>query len=384
MTSLTELLIRLLLDVAAFMRYASRLKPRNYQIAPARAIVDSVIHKKGLSFVIIFPRQSGKNELQAQLQTYLLTIFSQLEAEMVSISPTWKPQSYNAMRRLERVLSKNLISRDMWTKSKGYIYRVGKARIYFLSGSPTSNIVGATANLILNVDEAQDILIDKFDKEIAPMAASTNATRIFWGTAWTSNTLLAREYRAAKAAQDKDGIQRVWRLTADDVAKEVKPYGKFVADQVAKLGRNHPMVRTQYYSEDIDAEGGLFPPARLALMRGIHPPQSAPQPGQIYVMTLDVAGEDESDQNPEHLANPSRDATALTIAQVDTSTLEDPALQLPTYRIVFRQSWTGIKHTSLYSQILALAETFNIRYLVCDATGVGAGLGYLPQKLDSR
>jgi hypothetical protein len=134
------------------------------------------------------------------------------------------------------------------------------------------------------------------------------------------------------------------------------------------------MVRTQYYSEDIDAEGGLFPPARLALLQGIHPPQTTPQPGQIYVMTLDVAGEDESDQDPEHLANPARDATALTIAQVDTATLEDPALQLPTYRIVYRQLWTGIKHTAIYAQILALAESFHIRYLVCDATGVGAGL----------
>jgi hypothetical protein len=177
----------------------------------------------------MFPRQSGKNELQAQLETYLLCCFYLMDAEMVKVSPTWKPQTLNAMRRLERVLSSNLIAGHLWTKESGYIYRCGKARIYFFSGQPRSNIVGATANILLEVDEAQDVLPAKFDKDIAPMAASTNATRVFWGTAWTSRTLLARELRAARKAQQKDGIQRVFVLTADDVSSEVPAYGDFVA-----------------------------------------------------------------------------------------------------------------------------------------------------------
>jgi hypothetical protein len=391
MITLMERLKILLRDINLFVTYASRITLRNYQREPALAIVDSVVNAKGLSFVIIFPRQSGKNELQAQIQTYLLTIFSMLEVEMVSISPTWKPQSYNAMRRLENTLSTNLISRDIWAKHRDYIYRIGKARIYFLSGSPTANIVGTTANLLLSIDEAQDIQTAKYDKEIAPMAASTNATRVFWGTAWTSNTLLAREEQAARALQEEDGIQRVWKLTCDQVAAEVPPYGDFVADQVARLGRNHPMVRTQYYSEQIDADGGLFPPERLALIYGIHPPQIEPQPGEVYVMTLDVAGEDESGsegtltETIESLANPARDATALTIARVDLTTIDDPGLRLPSYQIVYRQQWVGIKHTQIYGAILAFAATWNIKYLICDATGVGAGLtAFLARALGSK
>jgi hypothetical protein len=381
----------LLKSVDTFSKHGSSITLRNYQREPALAIVDSVVNAKGLSFVIIFPRQSGKNELQAQIQTYLLTIFSMIEVEMVSISPTWKPQSYNAMRRLENTLSKNLISRDIWAKHRDYIFRIGKARVYFLSGSPTANIVGTTANLLLSIDEAQDIQIAKYDKEIAPMAASTNATRVFWGTAWTSNTLLAREEQAARALQDADGIQRVWKLTCDQVAAEVPPYGNFVADQVARLGRNHPMVRTQYYSEQIDAEGGLFPPERLALIYGTHPPLIEPQSGEVYVITLDVAGEDEAGSKDtltetiENLANPARDATALTIARVDASTVEDPGLRLPSYQIVYRQQWVGIKHTQIYGAILSLAATWNIKYMVCDATGVGAGLtAFLARALGSK
>jgi len=397
MTHLVELLKKLLRDVVLFVRFASGLKLRRYQEAVARAVIHSVVHREGLSFVVILPRQSGKNELQAQLQAYLLTLFAGGRHEMVHISPTWKPQTENAMHRLETVLSGNLVVRDRWEKHFGHVYQVGGARLTFLSGSPSANIVGATASLLLSVDEAQDIQVDKFDKEIVPMAASTNATRIFWGTAWTASTLLAREEKAALALQEKDGIRRVWRLTCDQVAAEVPAYGQFVAEQVARLGRNHPMVRSQYYSEDIDAEGGLFPPERLALLYGTHPPQIEPQPGQIYVMTLDIAGEDETSSwgeggqgtgslmNPHTGSNTSRDATALTVARVDLSTVDDPGLRFPTYQIVFRQAWTGIRHTALYSQILSYATTWGVRTLICDATGIGAGLvSFLSRSLGSK
>ena len=385
MTNLDELLKKLLRDVVLFVSTASNLTLRKYQVDVARAVIDSVVHQKGNSFVVIFPRQSGKNELQVQLQVYLLTLFADQSYEMVQISPTWRPQTENAMHKLEGVLSRNLVVHDRWTKSHGHIFQVGTARLNFLSGSPNANIVGATANLLLSVDEAQDILPAKYDKEIAPMAASTNATRVFWGTAWSSNTLLAREEQAALALEEKDGIQRVWRLTCDAVAKEVPAYGKFVADQVGKLGRNHPMVRTQYYSEDIDAEGGLFPPARIALLYGTHPARSRPEPGQVYVMTLDAAGEDENSDQGGGLANPTRDSTALCLARVDFETLSDPGILLPGYQIVFFQEWVGKKHVDLYSQILAMARNFNVKYVVCDATGVGAGItAFLERSLGDK
>jgi hypothetical protein len=193
-----------------FAAAASGLELREYQIAPAQAIIRSIIEGRGDTIVVMFPRQSGKNELQAQIETYLLLLLSQMDAEMVKVSPTWKPQSLNAMRRLERVLTRNVLTRRIWQKESGYIYKIGSARIFFLSGSPEANIVGATANVLLEIDEAQDVQESKFDKDILPMAASTNATRVFWGTAWTSRTLLAREKRAAEAAQARDGVKRVF------------------------------------------------------------------------------------------------------------------------------------------------------------------------------
>ncbi|HEX6303977.1 MAG TPA: hypothetical protein VFZ76_07290, partial [Anaerolineales bacterium] len=270
MDYLYELLYKNLRNVVVFALRASGLKLRKYQVAVARAVVDSVIHRRGLTIVVMFPRQSGKNELQAQIEAYLMAMYMRKERELVKVSPTWKPQSLNAMRRLERVICGNVICRDRWSKERGYIFRLGSTRLFFLSGSPTTNVVGATANLLLQCDEAQDVPISKWDKDFAPMAASTNATRVFWGTAWTNRTLLARELRAAREAETKDGLKRVFTMTADDVAAEVPGYRKFVNEQVTRFGRNHPLVRTQYFSEELEAEGGMFPPERRRLMLGEH------------------------------------------------------------------------------------------------------------------
>lgn len=400
MALLVEQIKVVLKDVCLFVEHTSGLKLREYQISVARVVAESVIFRQGKSFVVMFPRQSGKNELQAQIETYLLTLLSQIDCEIVKISPTWKPQSLNAMRRLQRVLENNILVQSMWKKESGYIYKIGKARIFFFSGSPEANIVGATAGHLLEVDEAQDVLVSKFDKDIAPMAASTNATRVFWGTAWTSDTLLARELRAAKDAEKRDGLRRVFVLTAEDVAKEVPAYGVFVSEQVAKLGRNHPMIKSQFFSEEIDGEGGLFPESRRALMVGLHEKQVQPSAGKVYAMLIDVGGEEESQTDGhgqakgqgqargygqakgqgqalplrENETNARRDATALTVVEVDLGSLQDELIKAPTYKVMFRKLWVGVQHTKIYGEILALAKLWGVKKLVVDATGVGAGL----------
>ena len=75
MPALKDKIKQLLREFDKFSQFGSGLTLRAYQQEPAKAIIDSIIKKQGLSFVVIFPRQSGKNELQAQIQTYLLTIF---------------------------------------------------------------------------------------------------------------------------------------------------------------------------------------------------------------------------------------------------------------------------------------------------------------------
>ncbi|MGW8227033.1 MAG: hypothetical protein ACWGOY_14930, partial [Anaerolineales bacterium] len=116
-------------NVIMFSHAMSGIRLREYQEGPAKAIIQSVRDRAGFSFVIIFPRQSGKNELQAQIEAYLMFILHKQDTEIVKASPTWKPQSINAMRRLERVLERNTIYKYIkWDKESGYIFKIGDAR----------------------------------------------------------------------------------------------------------------------------------------------------------------------------------------------------------------------------------------------------------------
>ena len=375
----------LLSDPERFAQIASGVKLRAYQRGVLAAIFDSVLNQRGMSFVVIFPRQSGKNELQAQLETYLLTLFSNFPVEMIKVSPTLEPQARNAMRRLERTVKRNTLTRRIWVKESGSIYRVGEARITFLSAAPESNIVGATASALLEVDEAQDVLCVKYEKDVAPMSASTNATRVFWGTSWTSRTLLAQQLRRALAEEKRDGLRRVFRLTADDVSAEVSAYRKHVEETIQRLGRAHPTVRTQYFSEEIDGEGGMFPPDRQARMRSDGSAEASPLPGARYALLLDVAGEDEGVRGIDGAlspSNPARDSNALTLVRVDAP---DDKSALPSYTPVQRLQWTGVSHTRLHGELRDLALHWKVRAVVIDATGVGAGLAsFLERSLPGR
>jgi hypothetical protein len=252
-------------------------------------------------------------------------------------------------------------------------------------------VVSATANRLLVVNEAQDVGILKYDKDIFPMGASTNATRLFAGTRWTNNTLLEREYQMGLEAQKKDGLRRVFLFTADDVRKAVPAYGETVDGAIARLGRQHPLVKTQFFCETVDAaQAGMFPAGRQALIRGSQAARTEAEPGKMYGFLVDVAGQDEwtgrlqaaavpagdmsrrQSRQDDILMNPGRDSTFLKIVEVDNSTVS--VTGKPTYRAVFRMAWTGTSHVAVFGALKALVDNWKPGYIVIDATGVGEGL----------
>jgi hypothetical protein len=356
-----------------------RLRP--YQRHIARAVKDSILHGRGLTFVVILPRQSGKNELQAHLFSWLLFRYSGTGGTIVSVSPTFRPQTLICMERLRRSLSGCIISRDEWHSSHGFQYSLGLASIKFYSGSEAARVVGATADLLLSVDEAQEIPIAKFDRDFDPMTASTNATRLFFGTVWTCDTLLERQRRLALEGERQDGIQRVFLYTAEDVRRLVPAYGRHLDRAIAEHGRNDPRIRSQYFCEAIDAQSAMFPASRLSLL--ISPPNiGASRRGagagpnrQLFAFLIDVAGQDETPLDPlasTGLSHPGRDSTALTIVEIDLDSLKE--LERPTYHVRDRHSWIGQSHVSVFGRVKTLSEAWQPRHIVIDATGVGEGL----------
>ncbi len=360
-----------------YMLRGSHIKLRPYQNVAARAVINSVRQHLGLTFVWIFPRQSGKDETLAQMLVYLLMLTSKVGGEYVFINPTFTPQTETSMRRLEARLKGNGIVNTHWKRIAGYIYTIGNSYCTFMSADPSAHIVSATANRLLLVNEAQDVDAFKFDKEIDPMAASTNATRLFSGTRWTSDTLLERELQRAQAAEAQDGLRRVFFYTAEHVRKYVPAYGVFVDNAIARLGRQHPLVKTQYFCETVDAQIGMFPPGRQVLMRGAHTRRTEPQPAKVYAFLIDVAGQDEAfvvgaNGSSPILKNPGRDATCLKIVELDQGTV--PVLGKPTYLVQHRRAWIGAKHVAVFGAIQSLANLWHPVKIVIDATGVGEGL----------
>lgn len=388
-----EVLGLILRRIDLFSRYILRRPLREYQLAPARAIVESVLGRRGRTLAVVMSRQAGKNELSAQVEAYLLALHMNLGGTLVKAAPTFAPQATVSLERLAALLE-NPLTRGRAVRKHGNALEVGKARAVFLSAHQEANVVGQTASLLLECDEAQDVDADKWDKDFAPMGASANVTTVFYGTAWTRHTLLARAVRELGAQEARDGVRRVFWVPAPVVAEEVPAYAAHVGKEVERLGRNHPLIRTQYFLEELDAEAGMFPPERRALMQGQHPPHETPQPDCAYAFLLDFGGPSSSPWEdaytlplfPAGGVSPSfsqgeglsrlqcrprsRDATALTVVAVD----EDDAVSLPVYRVVHRRAWVGIDHRTLYGQLVALAEAWDPVAIVADATGVGAGL----------
>ena len=87
--------------------------------------------------------------------------------------------------------------------------------------------------------------------------------------------------------------------------------------------RDSPIVAAEYFLEPVDGQGGLFPPWRVAFMRGAHSRLSGPRPDEVYVAAVDLAGQDEgAAEVGAQLRNPGRDYTVVTIFRVETEFLD--------------------------------------------------------------
>ncbi len=355
-----------------FTSFFGSVKLRPYQVEAAQAVLKSVLAQDGDSFIWKFARQGGKDETLAALYQYLMIVFSGQDSSIVTAAPTFKPQTELAMKRLESRLESNRVLKHFYNRQSGYIFNILRSSTIYFSADHSASVVGATAWPLLVMNEAQDISPALYDKRFAPMAASNNATKLFSGTAWTSDTLLAREERACRLKELEDGKKRVFLVTGDDIAKVHPRYGMFLKDQIERNGKNHPVIRTQYFCEEIDAQAGMFNETRMAMMIGDQAPHVAPLVGNAYAFLIDVAGQDEASMDFEGLGNPGRDSTTLSIVDVDLTSLD--TLMAPTYRVVQRYAWQGENHLSIFGKLKNLAETWNPQHIAVDATGVGEGL----------
>ena len=396
---------------------------RPYQLEIGRAIYASVWRRRGRMFTVEIARQGGKNELSAQLGVLLLLLASGKGGKLVKAAPTFNPQALVSLRRLQERLDDGGFG-GRWRLEGGNIVRLERSQQTFLSAEPTSNVVGATADVLLELDEAQDVERDKFLKEFRPMGATGNATTVLYGTPWDGGSLLETMSEENRELERKDGVRRDFRFDWEAVAACSPLYGRYVESERERLGEEHPLFRTQYRLLPIAPGEGMFNRSQLALLRGGHARLRGPLPGRVYVAGVDVAGEPwgasgassteeamrrasgERSLGGEYggygggpLRVPSgqastgsgrtdwrdatvgggygpaetggRDATVVTIGEVEGG----GRLDAPSVRVVEHYRWTGEPHHALTPSLVELLRrTWRCRRVVVDATGLGAGV----------
>jgi hypothetical protein len=117
---------------------------RPYQAEAGRAIVDSALNRRGVTFTVVMARQAGKNELSAQVELFLLLRNARQAVDGVKAAPTFQPQCKLSMDRLwSRIVQSGLD--PMAAREDSHVVRVGQARVLFLSAEATTNVVGHTA-----------------------------------------------------------------------------------------------------------------------------------------------------------------------------------------------------------------------------------------------
>lgn len=365
---------RVMGDAELFSRHVLGRPLRAYQLEPMRAALASVQRGQGETFSVMFARQMGKNELSAHLECLLLNRHQRRGGTMIKAAPTYQPQTVNSKRRLLAALD-NPLNEGQWWVRDGYVVGLGKAACLFISGHEQARVVGLTANLLLEVDEAQDMDETKYQKDLRPMASSTNATTILYGTAWTGDTLLEKQAALNREREKGDGVRRHFQFDWQALAAISPAYAAFVEGERQRLGEGHPLFRTQYKLESLAQEAGFLNAQQRAQMMGDHPRRQQPEEGKEYVAGVDLAGEDEEAQDAAlRAAKPRRDSVVVTIAEVDEQPLIDLLVE-PRLRIVEHCWWTGRKHRDLYAALVDILQTvWRCRRVVVDASGVGAGV----------
>jgi len=360
-----------------------RLRP--YQAEIARAVMESVTLRQGLTFSVEIARQGGKNELSAQIEVLLLTLNIAKGGNLIKCSPTFKPQTIISMQRLKDRLNE-WGYRGFWESEMGYIIRLREARAIFLSADESANVVGNTAHLLLEIDESQDVSKEKYTKEFKPMGATTNVTTVHYGTTWDDSTLLEEVKQTNLELERRDGIKRHFRYDWQEVAKYNPDYRRYVEGEQGRLGESHPLFQTQYALHPIRGGGGFLSLQQRAQLQGDHPRNHRRQDHKVYLAGIDIAGEaEEQDDIMMRAISPKRDSTVITIGELQPPP-EEAFGKEPALNIVQHCSWTGVTHFDLYPQMVDLLKnTWNCRRIVVDATGIGEPVAsFLRKELGSR
>jgi len=355
-----------------------------YLFAPHVEIVNLIEKhiklRSGKVITIRVTRQFGKNEMSAWIHARAALRYQNNDESIVRVAPTYKPQIVNSKLRVTKQFHQDMLLNGKLLKTiEGFIFQYRGLMIFFLSADPDANVEGATATLLLDIDEAHKTDTNIIEERFMPMTAFKSAPTVMWGVAALKDDILYDYFQYNKENEPELALEFPAKLCC-----ELSPaYARHYEERVKKLGATHPVILQQYDLIDGDAEGGyLKSPHITSLFDSVHTHQYEPKSNARYIMLIDIAGENEEnvDSIEDVLKNDGqskgkRDSTIAWIIEVDA---KDRKYNYPLYRIVQGHWWTGKQLAAGPSGIpgqqeilLNLCFKWKPMKVIVDARGVG-------------
>lgn len=390
------LLQRLVTDTRFYYQHVYATPSYPWQVEISECI-ERIVHdarngrlERGEEMVVLCSRQAGKNETSARTEARLLMKYRSEGGAIIKCAPTWTPQLNISKERLRDVTQRPLFrgrkaSEDAFQWEEGRTCRCGNAKLTLVSAEPSAQKVGHTASIMLEVDEAQDVDSAIYSKDFRPMCSTRLAPTVLYGTVWDLDTLLEQKRHQARERQKQIGRRLLFEVPWTKVAEFNDEYRKYVEGEIALLGLDHPVVKTQYCLEALESAGRLFSKPDVAKMRSQRPRRHTPHDGAVYVAGIDLCGSDEQDLKEALVkigtdANEKRDSTAVTICALTYRWEHAAQRRVPVLQVVDHLLMAGthpldaVEH--LYNFVF---ERWRCLYAVIDAQGVGDAVAHVLQ-----
>jgi len=390
--------------IVLFCETLSEVALYTYQSLFCRRVVESVIGNEGSNITGLWSRQSGKTETVACVCLGLSVLLPAL-AKAFPDDPRLKPYhkgfsvgvyapvkdqaeiSFGRMRNKvhseygEGILHDPEIGVEVVTSRGDTLSFSNGSTIIARTASPDTQIEGKTHHLII-CEEAQKLSRTKVEKEIRPMAASTNGTFVTIGTAWESrggfHQSIQKNVDVHKTGGKRSHFEFGWDIVCDEkkraFQKDKNPfhlnYEKFVQGEIFRLGgTDSPEFQMNFEckwqeSRAIAISKNVFKDAAL----------NDVESGPFTQTGFQVAGLDIGKTN---------DATVLTILDVDMQrpirnpyvlgdANEDKQLYYPKIVVDWVELMGSFEgHSGQYAMLVDYLARTNVKVMVIDATSMG-------------
>ncbi len=170
-----------------------------------RAVIESVLHRRGLTLSLEVGSQAEAVETSLRLETFLLGLMSYTGGTFARVAPDLQRDTYPAMLALTRGLARP------WQPDGGRAVRVGAARMAFVSvDRPVRDPAGVDTrpDRLLEVMGAEQVDRNWFRTRVAPRAQAAGLTTVFYGLADSPPSLFTDVKLSNLAEEARDGVRR--------------------------------------------------------------------------------------------------------------------------------------------------------------------------------